>query len=94
MAGVCALKQDETGEYELTKMAVDTHFRGRGIGDTLMQAVEDYAKGTLGLSKIYLISNQINAAAIRLYKRRDWVVTHLGPHPRYARADIMMEKIF
>lgn len=92
VAGVCALKQDDEGEWELTKMAVDERFRGRGIGHKLMDVVETYAKDELGLEKIYLISNTINAAAIRLYKRCDWVVTHEGPHPRYARADIAMEK--
>ena len=92
VAGVAALKQDEDGAWELTKMAVDPKFQGRGIGQVLMGHVENYARTDLGLSHIYLISNTINAAAIRLYKRCGWVVTHEGPHPRYARADIAMEK--
>ncbi len=92
VAGVVALKKDHEDQWELTKMAVDPKFQGRGIGKILMDVVEGYAKEELGLSKIYLISNTINAAAIRLYKRCDWVVTHEGPHPRYARADIAMEK--
>lgn len=93
VAGVAALKQDEEGQWELTKMAVDPKFQGRGIGKAIIDRVERYAKLELGLSKIYLISNTINAAAIRLYKRCGWTVTHQGPHPRYARADIAMEKI-
>lgn len=92
VAGVVALKQDEEGAWELTKMAVDERFRGRGLGKILMDVVEQYAKNELGQDKIYLISNTINAAAIRLYKRCGWTVTHEGPHPRYARADIAMEK--
>lgn len=92
VAGVAALMQDAEGEWELTKMAVDPKFQGKGVGKTLMTSVEEFAKIELGLSRIYLISNTINAAAIRLYKRCDWVVTHEGPHPRYARADIAMEK--
>ncbi len=92
VAGVCALKEDEHGEFELTKMAVDPRFRGRGIGETLMEVVEVYARDTLKLKKIYLISNTINAAAIRLYKRCGWTVSFEGPHPKYARADIGMEK--
>jgi ribosomal protein S18 acetylase RimI-like enzyme len=93
VAGVCALKQDDAGEWELTKMAVDPKFQGRGIGKKLMDVTENYARTELGLKKIYLISNTINAAAIRLYKRCGWTVTFEGPHPRYARADIGMEKI-
>lgn len=92
VAGVCAFKQDEEGQWELTKMAVDPRFQGRGIGKILMETVESYAKSELGLSRIYLISNTINAAAIRLYKRCGWTVTFEGPHPRYARANIGMEK--
>ncbi len=92
VAGVCALKKDDEDEWELTKMAVDERYRGRGIGKIIMDKVEDYARKELGLSRIYLISNTVNAAAIRLYKRCGWSVTHEGPHPRYARADIAMEK--
>ena len=92
VAGVCALKQDGDGEFELTKMAVDPKFQGRGIGKVLMEEVEKYAKNTLGLSRIYLLSNTINAAAIRLYKREGWTVMFEGPHPQYARCNIGMEK--
>jgi len=93
VAGVCALKQDEDGEYELTKMAVDPKFQGRGLGKVLMDEIERYAKDDLGLNRIYLLSNTINAAAIRLYKRSGWTVTFEGPHPKYARCNIGMEKL-
>ncbi len=92
VAGVCALKEDENGDFELTKMAVDPAFHGRGIGKILMETVEAYARDEMGLSSIYLISNTINAAAIRLYKRCGWQVSFEGPHPKYARADIGMKK--
>lgn len=92
VAGVCALKQDDEGEYELTKIAVDPAFQGRGIGKVLMDEVETYAKRKLSLSRIYLLSNTINAAAIRLYKRGGWTVIFEGPHPQYARCNIGMEK--
>lgn len=92
VAGVCALKQDDKGEYELTKMAVDPKYQGRGIGKVLMDEIEKYAKRQLGLSRIYLLSNTINAAAIRLYKRGGWTVMFEGPHPQYARCNIGMEK--
>lgn len=93
IAGVCALKQDEDGEYELTKMAVDPNFQGRGLGKILMDEIETYSKDTLGLKRIYLLSNTINAAAIRLYKRSGWTVMFEGPHPQYARCNIGMEKM-
>jgi len=92
VAGVCALKQDEDGKWELTKMAVDPDFRGRGLGKILMDVVESYARDEMGESWIYLISNTVNGAAIRLYKRCGWRISFEGPHPKYARADIGMEK--
>lgn len=93
IAGVVALKQHEYGKYELTKMAVDSEYRGHGIGQILMTAVERFAKEDLGLKTIFLLSNTKNAAALRLYARNGWTVNHKGPHPVYARANIGMEKI-
>ena len=92
VAGACALKKHEDGRYELTKMAVDPKFRGRGIGQHIMSAVEAYAKTELGLDYLFLLSNTKNEAALRLYDRNGWTVNHEGPHPVYARANIGMEK--
>ena len=92
VAGACALKKHEDGRYELTKMAVDPKFQGRGIGQHIMSAVEAYAKTELGLDYLFLLSNTKNEAALRLYARNGWTVNHEGPHPVYARANIGMEK--
>ena len=92
VAGACALKKHEDGRYELTKMAVDSAFRGKGIGQEIMTAVEAFAKTELGLDQLFLLSNTKNAAALRLYARNGWTVNHEGPHPVYARANIGMEK--
>jgi len=92
VAGACALKKHEDGRYELTKMAVDPKFQGRGLGQHLMSAVEGYAKDELGLDYLFLLSNTRNAAALRLYARNGWTVNHEGPHPVYDRANIGMEK--
>ena len=73
-------------------MAVDTAFRGKGVGQEIMTAVETYAKDVLGLDYLFLLSNTKNAAALRLYARNGWTVNHEGPHPVYARANIGMEK--
>ena len=91
IAGVCALKEDHDGAFELTKMAVDTRYQGRGMGKILMDTVENYARD-MGLAKIYLLSNTKNAAAIRLYKRCGWDIFLEGKHPQYSRCNIGMEK--
>lgn len=92
VAGAVALKKHDDGQYELTKMAVDGTFRGRGIGQILMTAIERYAKEELGLDYLFLLSNTKNEAALRLYARNGWTVNHEGPHPVYDRANIGMEK--
>jgi len=92
VAGACALKKHDDGRYELTKMAVDIKFRGNGIGQHLMTAIEAYAKEEMGLNYLFLLSNTKNEAALRLYARNGWTVNHEGPHPVYQRANIGMEK--
>lgn len=92
VAGAVALKCHDNGWYELTKMAVDSQFRGHGVGQKLMTALEDHAKNVMGLDYLFLLSNTRNEAALRLYARNGWTVNHEGPHPVYARANIGMEK--
>jgi len=92
VAGAVALKKHDDGRYELTKMAVDPSFQGKGIGAKLLKFTEDFAKSELGLEHLFLLSNTKNATALRLYERAGWVVNHTGPHPVYARANIGMEK--
>ena len=92
VAGACALKRHDDGRHELTKMAVDTKFRGNGVGQALMSAIESYAKLEMGLDYLFLLSNTKNEAALRLYARNGWTVNHEGPHPVYQRANIGMEK--
>ncbi|MEP6342410.1 MAG: GNAT family N-acetyltransferase [Maricaulaceae bacterium] len=92
VAGACALKKHNDGRYELTKMAVDSQFRGRGIGQQLITAIEAYAINDLGLDYLFLLSNTRNEAALRLYARNGWRINHEGPHPVYERANIGMEK--
>ena len=92
VAGAVALKKHDDGRYELTKMAVDSAFRGNGVGQHLMTAIEGYAKNEMGLDYLFLLSNTRNEAALRLYARNGWTVNHEGPHPVYARANIGMEK--
>ena len=95
VVGAVALKPhtagDKAGQWELTKMAVDPSAQGHGIGQRLMDACHTYARDTLGLDRLFLLSNTRNAAALRLYARNGWTVNHEGPHPIYARCNIGME---
>lgn len=91
VAGVVALKRDEDGEYELTKLAVDKAYRRQGLGERLMDAAEDLAC-ELGLSRIYLLTSTKNADAVRMYRRLGWTQFLDGEHPKYSRCNIGFEK--
>ena len=97
VAGAVALKPhtegEHAGQWELTKMAVDPRFQGRGVGQALLDEAHRVARDELGLRGLFLLSNTKNAAALRLYARNGWEVNHRGPHPVYARCDIGMEKM-
>ena len=89
VAGAVALWKMKNGDYELTKMAVDEKFRGRGVGEALIHAVIDKAR-TLGLKRVILYSNRVLENAIRLYRRLGFVEIPLEPGV-YERSDIKME---
>ena len=88
VAGAVALKPHADGRWELTKMAVDPRFHGRGIGGKLLEEAHRVAREELGLSELFLLTNTVLEAAQRLYLRHGWVVNHEGAHPIYQRCNI------
>ena len=88
--GTCALINEDHGDYELTKMAVDENLRGLQIGYHLGIATLEKAE-MLGAKKVILHSNRKgSAAAINLYYKLGFKEIPLGNAP-WARADIKME---
>ncbi len=68
IVGCLALLPLEEGRVELAKMTVDEAVRGRGIGLALLdQAV--ITSAAMGAETIWLESNTMLQAAIRLYQR-------------------------
>ena len=67
VVGTVALKPEEAGAFELTKMAVDEAWQGRGFGRRLIEAAAHVAKQR-GASKLILYSQRGLAAAIHLYR--------------------------
>ncbi|HEX6125952.1 MAG TPA: GNAT family N-acetyltransferase [Pyrinomonadaceae bacterium] len=92
VAGTVAMIPFEEDAFELTKMAVDPQFRGRGIGDMLMQACVDLARSG-NRRRIILESNTRQVAAIQLYRKFGFKETPLDPNSHYVRANIRMELI-
>jgi ribosomal protein S18 acetylase RimI-like enzyme len=89
LAGTAALKKINDSDYELTKMAVDEPFRGKGLGKALCQAAIEEARSAGG-KKILLYSNTLLKPAIELYKKLGFIEIQLGKGV-YARSDIKME---
>jgi ribosomal protein S18 acetylase RimI-like enzyme len=92
VAGTVAMIPYGDDAFELTKMAVDPAFRGRGLGDKLMTACIDFARER-GRRSIILESNTKQVAAIELYRKFGFVEIPLDPNSQYVRANIRMELI-
>lgn len=88
--GVCALRYDTPGRYEVTKMAVREDLRGRGIGRLLLADVVSHARA-LGARELFIISNTVLAPAIRLYRQMGFVEVPLPAGQEYARGNIALE---
>lgn len=90
VVGTVALKREDEGVYELTKMAVDPACRGQGIGRKLMLASLSAFQQLEG-RELFLESSSKLAPALHLYES---VGFEHRPAPRpgshYQRADVYM----
>lgn len=91
VVGVCALFKESPQRYQLARMAVDPAARGNGYGNRLIEHALAHVK-TLGASSIFLFSNTVLQSAIALYKKHGFSTVSRGPHPVYARCNIVMER--
>lgn len=90
--GCVALIPIRDGVYEISKMAVSPHLRGRGIGRRLLQHAIAQAR-RLGASSLFLGSNTRLKDAVHLYESvgfRHVKPETLPPMP-HSRADVFME---
>lgn len=90
--GCVALIPMRGGVYELSKMAVSPHLRGRGIGRRLLQHAIAQAR-SIGARSLFLGSNTRLKDAVHLYESvgfRHVKAENLPPIP-YGRADVFME---
>lgn len=89
VVGTVAMIRMDSDDFELAKMAVNPEFRGRKIGDLLMDASVAFAKAK-NANSIILESNTKQAAAISLYRKHGFVEIPLDPNSQFARANIRM----
>ncbi len=89
IVGCCAAIPDPEGRWELSKMAVDPAYQGRGIGEKLGRAVIGYVLSRQP-TELYLLTNSSLTGAIRLYRRLGFEHCPVRPGSPYARGDVMM----
>ncbi len=89
VVGTCAMIPHGEHGFELAKMAVAPSAKGKGYGHLLMRTAIDWAREK-NAQEITLLSNTILEAAITLFKKHGFVVTHTGQHLLYKRANIEM----
>lgn len=92
VVGTCALMASKDGWFELTKMGVLESARGLKVGEFLLTKVLERAS-SLGVDKLYLLTNTKCAPAIHLYEKLGFVhdaeiMRLFGA--RYARCDVAM----
>jgi len=89
VVGVCALFKESAQRFQLARMAVEPTLRGRGLGQQLIEACARQQ----GATSVFLLSNTVLAPAIALYRKHGFSVIAEGPHPQYARCNIVMERL-
>jgi len=89
LQGACALLKMEDKSYELAKMAVFKHARGKGIGLLLGRAILEKAKQK-GAKRVYLESNTALQPALHLYRKLGFRQIANRPSP-YNRCNVQME---
>ena len=87
--GTCALIRHDDQVYELSKMAVHPSAQGQGLGNSLMDAMIDWAKKRHA-KEIFLESNTVLGKAIKLYEKYGFETTRLGEGDEYERSNIRM----
>jgi putative acetyltransferase len=90
--GCVALIPMLDGVYEISKMAVSPHLRGRGIGRRLLQHAIAQAR-RIGAKSLFLGSNTQLKDAVHLYESVGFhhVKPETLPPTPYSRADVFME---
>ena len=91
--GCVALMRDDPGAYELSKMAVSSELRGRGVGRMLLTSAIARAR-ELGARTLFLGSSTRLPDAVHLYEAVGF--QHVAPERMnmpYARADVFMELV-
>jgi len=91
IVGTVGLLMHPDGGFELSKMGVTRLYRGRGIGQQLVQTALEKAK-SLGAKAVFLETHSKLLPAVLLYKKLGFCTKPFpnGRSERYQRADTYM----
>ena len=93
IVGTVALMKIEENIFELSKMAVLPTFRGKKIGQQLLQYCLDFSKEN-NFEKLLLYSNRSLENAIYIYRKYGFIEIPIEKNNPYARGNIKMELTF
>ncbi|GGS46341.1 bifunctional helix-turn-helix transcriptional regulator/GNAT family N-acetyltransferase [Streptomyces cinerochromogenes] len=79
VGSVMCVRDEAPGTARLRLLLVEPQARGHGIGDRLVRAVVDFARGA-GYRELVLWTNDVLTGARRLYERHGFVLTAERPH--------------
>ena len=88
--GVCALIKASPDRFQLSKFTVAAGHRCKGYGDALLRTALQLATQD-GAESVFLYSHTKLRPAISLYRKHGFKTVAVGPHPSYARTNIVME---
>ncbi|GAB2743059.1 bifunctional helix-turn-helix transcriptional regulator/GNAT family N-acetyltransferase [Streptomyces bullii] len=81
---VMCVRDEVPGAARLRLLLVEPDARGLGIGDRLVGAVVDFARG-VGYREVVLWTNDVLTAARRIYQRHGFVLVAEKPHRSFGR---------
>ncbi|MFJ9155926.1 GNAT family N-acetyltransferase [Streptomyces griseoviridis] len=84
MGCVMCVRDDAPGSARLRLLLVEPEARGLGIGDRLVGAVVDFARGA-GYRDVVLWTNDVLTAARRLYQRHGFALTAERAHRSFGK---------
>ncbi|WP_369271193.1 GNAT family N-acetyltransferase [Streptomyces sp. R11] len=81
---VMCVRDEAPATARLRLLLVEPYARGLGIGDRLVSAVVDFTRG-VGYRDLVLWTNDVLAAARRLYQRHGFVLSAEKPHRSFGK---------